>query len=112
MNIAITGGARGIGRATAEACIRAGWRVAIADLDPSLTEQTATALGAAPFTADVRDRDAFAASGDGAEERLGLLDALVNNAGIFLLGPFAEEDPRHTVRMVEVNVLGVMNGTR
>src|SRR3954453_21261779 len=109
--VAITGAARGIGRATAEACLRAGWRVAIADLDPALTEETARAIGAEPFTADVRDRDSFAAFLDGAEATLGPLDALVNNAGVFHLGRFADESPEHTRRMVDVNLVGVLNGT-
>src|SRR3954471_12657412 len=114
MVIAITGGARGIGRATADACVRAGHRVAIADLDLALalTQETARAIGAEGFQVDVVDRDSFAAFLDAAEERLGPLDALVNNAGIFFLGPYAEEPPEHTVRQVEVNVLGVMHGTR
>src|SRR4051812_46888597 len=112
MEIAITGAARGIGRATAEACVRAGHRVAIADLDLALTQRTAREIGAEAFQVDVRDRDAFDAFLAGAEERLGPLDALVNNAGVFFLGPYAEEPPEHTVRMVEVNVLGVMHGTR
>ena len=111
MVIAISGAARGIGRATAEACLRAGHRVAIGDLDLALTQETAEQIGAEAFQVDVRDRDAFAAFLDGAEERLGPLDALVNNAGIFFLGPYAEEPPERTVRMVEVNVLGVMHGT-
>jgi NAD(P)-dependent dehydrogenase (short-subunit alcohol dehydrogenase family) len=111
VNIAITGGARGIGRATAEACVRAGWRVAIADLDPALTDEAARAIGAEPFVADVRERDSFAAFLDGAEAKLGPLDALVNNAGVFHLGRFAEESPEHTRRMVDVNVVGVLNGT-
>ena len=110
--VAITGAARGIGRATAEASIRAGHRVAIADLDAELTEQTASAIGAEAFQADVTDADSFAAFLDGAEERLGPLDVLVNNAGIIFLGPFAEETPEHTRRQVEVNVLGVTTGTR
>src|SRR3954452_14744838 len=110
--VAITGAARGIGRATAEACLRAGWKVAIADLDLALTEETARAIGAEAFTVDVTDRDAFAAFLDDVEQRLGPIDVLVNNAGIFFLGPYAEEPPEHTVRMVEVNVLGVMHGTR
>ena len=110
--VAISGAARGIGRATAEASIRAGHRVAIADLDLELTQQTASAIGAEAFQADVTDADSFAAFLDGAEERLGALDVLVNNAGVFFLGPYADETPEHTRRMVEVNVLGVMTGTR
>jgi NAD(P)-dependent dehydrogenase (short-subunit alcohol dehydrogenase family) len=110
--VAITGGARGIGRATAEACLRAGHRVAIADLDLAVTEETARAIGAEALQVDVTDRASFAAFLDGAEERLGPLDVLINNAGIFFLGPFAEESPEHTDRQVAVNVLGVMTGTR
>src|SRR4051812_174738 len=110
--VAITGGARGIGRATAEACLRAGHRVAIADLDLDVTQETANAIGAEAFQVDVTDRDSFAAFLDGTEERVGPLDVLVNNAGIFFLGPFAEEAPDHTDRQVAVNVLGVMTGTR
>lgn len=114
MNVAITGGARGIGRATAEAAVRAGHRVAIADLDGALAESAAREIGtqAAGFAADVRDRDSFTAFLDGAEDRFGPLDALVNNAGVAFLGAFAEEEPGRTRQTVEVNLLGVLTGSR
>lgn len=114
MNIAITGGARGIGRATAEAAVRAGHRVAIADLDGVLAESAAREIGdqTVGFAADVRDRDSFAAFLDAAENRFGPLDALVNNAGVAFLGPFAEEEPERTRQTVEVNLLGVLCGSR
>src|SRR5262245_6376063 len=91
--VAITGGARGIGKCTAQALLRRGARVAIGDLDLPLAEQTAAELGgnAVAFELDVTDRDSFAAFLDGAEKELGPVDVLVNNAGIMPLGPFADE---------------------
>jgi NAD(P)-dependent dehydrogenase (short-subunit alcohol dehydrogenase family) len=112
--VAITGGARGIGRATAEACARAGMKVAIGDLDPALAAATAGEIGSgvAGLGVDVRDRNAFDTFLREAEQRHGPLDALVNNAGVFFLGGFRDEDPAHTRQMVEVNLLGVMTGSQ
>ena len=112
--VAITGGARGIGRATAEACARAGMRVAIGDLDPELSAATAAELGgdAVGLGLDVTDADAFEAFLGEAEERVGELYALVNNAGVLFLGPYAEEDPGNTQTMLDVNVAGVLTGSR
>src|SRR5213593_2212719 len=92
---AITGGARGIGRATAAAFVREGITVAIGDLDLELAQQTASELGhgtiALPL--DVTSRASVAAFIDAAEDQLGPLDILVNNAGIMLVGrPLWEED--------------------
>lgn len=114
MNVAITGGARGIGLATAEACLRAAMRVAIGDLDRQRAESAATELGgdATAASVDVRDRDSFVAFLDAAERALGPLDALVNNAGVLFIGPFAEEDSARTRQIVEVNLLGVMTGSQ
>src|SRR5829696_5764515 len=59
--VAITGGARGIGRATAAALVRKGARVAIGDLDAELAERTAAELGGGTIALplDVTDRDSF-----------------------------------------------------
>ena len=85
---AITGAARGIGRATAEAFLRQGMKVAIGDVDLDAASQTAAELGASTVALplDVTDRDSFAAFLDGAEQQLGPLDVLVNNAGIMQVG--------------------------
>jgi NAD(P)-dependent dehydrogenase (short-subunit alcohol dehydrogenase family) len=112
--VAITGGARGIGRATAEQLVREGARVAIGDLDPQLTESVAGELGGETvgLELDVTDRASFAAFLDGVEERLGPVDVLVNNAGIMPLGDFAEEDDATSQRIIDINVHGVLTGTK
>lgn len=111
---AITGGARGIGRATAQALLRQGMRVAIGDVDIEAARQTASELGpsAVALPLDVTDRESFSAFLDGAEEQLGPIDVLVNNAGIMQLGRFIDEDDLTARRMVDINVHGVILGTK
>jgi len=111
---AITGAARGIGRATAEAFLRQGMRVAIGDVDLEAARQTASELGASTVALplDVTDRDSFTAFLDGAEEQLGPLDVLVNNAGIMQLGRFIDEDDLTARRMVDINLHGVILGMK
>ena len=112
--VAITGGARGIGKATATALMRRGARIAIGDLDLELAEKTAAELGgnAVAFQLDVTDRDSFAAFLDGAEKELGPLDVLINNAGIMPLGRFAEESDETARMMIDINLHGVIYGTK
>ncbi len=111
---AITGGARGIGRATAQAFVRQGMKVAIGDLDLQTAQQTADELGpvGAAFGLDVTDRDSFAAFLDATQEELGPLDVLVNNAGIMQIGRFQDEDDATARRQVDINVHGVITGTK
>ena len=109
---AVTGGARGIGRATAHALARAGARVAIGDLDGDLAARSAAEVGALGLQLDVSDRESFERFLDEVESTLGPLDVLVNNAGIVHLGRFLDEDDAATRRQFDVNVFGVINGTR
>src|SRR6188472_4635193 len=111
---AITGAARGIGKATAQAFAREGMKVAIGDLDAELAEQAAAEMGpnVAGFALDVTRRDSFEAFIDAAEERFGPLDVLVNNAGIMPLGRFLDEDEATAVRMVDINLHGVIHGMK
>jgi NADP-dependent 3-hydroxy acid dehydrogenase YdfG len=111
---AITGAARGIGRATAQAFLRQGMRVAIGDVDIDAARQTASELGpsAVALPLDVTDRESFSAFLDGAEEQLGPLDVLVNNAGIMQLGRFVDEDDLTAQRMVDINIHGVILGMK
>jgi NAD(P)-dependent dehydrogenase (short-subunit alcohol dehydrogenase family) len=110
--VAITGGARGIGKATAAALVRKGCRVAIGDLDLELAERTAAELGGGTvaLALDVTDRDSFAAFLDEAERQLGPLDVLVNNAGIMPVTPFVEESVDSIRRQLDINVYGVITG--
>jgi NADP-dependent 3-hydroxy acid dehydrogenase YdfG len=111
---AITGAARGIGRATAQALIRQGMKVAIGDLDEQAARETAEELGASAIALplDVTDRGSFAAFLDGAEAQLGALDVLVNNAGIMQLGRFIDEDDLTARRMIDINLHGVILGCK
>jgi NADP-dependent 3-hydroxy acid dehydrogenase YdfG len=111
---AITGAARGIGRATAAAFLRQGMRVAIGDVDFEAASRTAAELGGSTvaLALDVTDRDSFNAFLDGAEEQLGPLDVLVNNAGIMQVGRFIDEDDLTARRMVDINLHGVILGCK
>jgi NADP-dependent 3-hydroxy acid dehydrogenase YdfG len=112
--VAITGAARGIGRATAEALAREGASVAIGDLDGDLARTTAREIGprATAFQLDVTDRGSFERFVDAVQAEVGPVDVLVNNAGIMPLGPFVEEDDATARRLVDVNVHGVMIGMK
>ncbi len=112
--VAVTGGARGIGRSTAGALVSEGAQVAIGDLDLPLAEQTAAELGGGTvaFELDVTQRESFARFLDEVADALGPLDVLINNAGIMPLGPFVEEDDATARRMVDINVHGVIYGMK
>jgi short-subunit dehydrogenase len=115
---AITGGARGIGRATAQAFLRQGMRVAIGDVDLQAAQQTAKEIGASTHPGpialglDVTERESFSTFLDEVEEQLGPLDVLVNNAGIMPLGRFIDEDDLTTRRMIDINLNGVILGMK
>ena len=111
---AITGGARGIGKATARAFLREGMKVAIGDLDLTAAQATAEELGGGTvaFELNVADRASFERFVDQAEEALGPLDVLVNNAGIMTLGRFLDEDDDAARRMIDINVHGVIHGMK
>jgi NADP-dependent 3-hydroxy acid dehydrogenase YdfG len=111
---AITGAARGIGKATAEAFVRQGMKVAIGDLDLEEAQRTADRLGpdAIAVELNVTDKDSIERFLDETEQRLGPVDVLVNNAGIMQLGRFWEEDDATARRMVDINLHGVIFGTK
>ncbi len=112
--IAITGGARGIGKATAEALSRAGAVVAIGDLDADLAAEAAAGLSgnAIGLALDVTDRVGFSAFLDEVETQLGPLYGLVNNAGIMPTGNIDLEDDATTTREIAINLHAVIHGTK
>ncbi len=112
--VAITGAARGIGKATAKALIGKGAKVSIGDVDVDVAQQTAEELGAGTIALplDVTDRasvDDFVAQ---TEERLGPIDVFINNAGIMPTTWFLEEDEASIHRQFSINVMGPINGMR
>ncbi|MET9265491.1 SDR family oxidoreductase [Amycolatopsis sp. NPDC004079] len=112
--VVVTGGAQGIGAATAAALHRRGARLVLGDLDRVRAEKTAGELGpdvvASPL--DVTDTAAFTAFLDDVESTVGPIDVLINNAGIMPLSPLDEEDDAATRRLLEINVHAVVHGTR
>jgi NAD(P)-dependent dehydrogenase (short-subunit alcohol dehydrogenase family) len=117
--VAITGAGRGIGAATARALHRAGAVVVLGDLDVDLVTAAAEDLNRAAGPArafagalDVTDRASFTAFLDLAEQRGGRLDVLINNAGIMPLSDLADEPDEVTRRIVDVNLHGVLLGTK
>lgn len=112
--VVITGGARGIGRATAAAVARLGAAVAIGDLDLDLAKGTADEIegDTLALPLDVTDHARFTQFLDEVEKQLGPIDVLVNNAGIMRLGPFEDEDDRTTGHHLAINLHAVIHGTR
>lgn len=109
--IAITGGARGIGLATARELARRGAVVVLGDLDETLAREAAAHVGcgAVGLVVDVSDSDSFGRFLAHATAEAPL-DVLINNAGIMPIGPFLEQAPATFKRTMEVNVLGCLNG--
>ncbi|MFE4457374.1 SDR family oxidoreductase [Nocardia tengchongensis] len=116
--IAITGGARGIGRSTAEEFIARGAAVVIGDIDADLVQKTAAEIAEksggriAGLPLDVTDSAQFEAFLDAAEQELSGLDVLVNNAGIMPTGAFLEESEKLSDRQLDINVRGVIIGSK
>ncbi|MFI5803265.1 SDR family NAD(P)-dependent oxidoreductase [Streptomyces sp. NPDC051561] len=103
----VTGGASGIGLATAELLAQRGAQVAVLDLDPS--GAGAPLLG---FKADVSDDTSVRAAVAAAVDALGGLDILVNNAGIGAAGTVEDNDDEQWHRVLDVNVLGMVRVSR
>jgi NAD(P)-dependent dehydrogenase (short-subunit alcohol dehydrogenase family) len=109
----ITGAASGIGRATALELGRAGYALALCDLDPLELERTATATGAGiAQVVDVGQAEQVQRLAEACRERFGRVDVLVNNAGILRLGPWQDVSEADWRKLFEVNLLAVARVTR
>jgi len=97
----VTGGASGIGAATARLLAARGARVAIID------REVRGDSGLLELSCDVGDRDAVLASVTEAATYLGGLDVLVNNAGIGAVGDVSENDDAAWAHVLDVNVVGI-----
>ncbi len=108
--VVISGGARGIGLATARAFAERGARVAIGDIDAGLAGREAAGFGGLGAPLDVRDRDSFRGFVARARSELGPVDLLVNNAGIMPTGRFHEANPGLMDTQIDINLRGVIHG--
>ncbi|SMC40783.1 L-iditol 2-dehydrogenase [Rhizobium sp. RU36D] len=104
----ITGSARGIGRAFAEAYVREGATVAIADIDFARASRTASEIGEAAYAVklDVTDQASIDAAIRAVEDKNGGLDILINNAALFDLAPIVEITRESYDRLFSINVAG------
>jgi len=109
--VVITGGARGIGRATAERLAAAGCTVVIGDLDAALAASVASDIGRGARSAelDVTSAESWRAFLEATADA-GPVDALVNNAGVMPIGSLLKEPDEVTRTIVDVNLHGVIHG--
>jgi short-subunit dehydrogenase len=117
LNVVVTGAARGIGEATARRLAAAGHRLALGDLDTELVGAVAESItlgragSATSAHLDVTSpeswREFLAAT-----QEVGPVDVLVNNAGIMPLGQVLKEPDEVTRKIFDVNVFGIINGTK
>jgi NAD(P)-dependent dehydrogenase (short-subunit alcohol dehydrogenase family) len=111
--VVITGGARGIGFATATALHNLGAKVAIGDVDEAKLKESGTALGVDVYgKLDVTDPESFSSFLDDVERQLGPLDVLINNAGIMPAGKVIDEPDTLTRRILDINTYGVILGSK
>jgi D-sorbitol dehydrogenase (acceptor) len=106
----ITGSARGIGRAFAEAYVREGATVAIADINLEAAQKTAAEIGDKAYAVklDVTDLASIEAAVKAVEQKMGGLDILINNAALFDAAPIVEITKASYDKLLSVNVAGTL----
>ncbi|GKQ38618.1 SDR family oxidoreductase [Streptomyces sp. A012304] len=116
--VLVTGAGSGIGRATALAFAKAGARVVAVDRDGEAASHTAElsrlsgARTAWAATVDVSDEQAMEDFAKKVAAEYGVVDVLVNNAGVGLSGPFFDTTPDDWRKVLDVNLWGVIHGCR
>jgi 2-hydroxycyclohexanecarboxyl-CoA dehydrogenase len=108
----VTGAARGIGAAIATELAAQGHRVAVADILDEDAAKTAAAIDGVAVHLDVTDTDSVSAAVAEAEQRLGPLEILVNNAGWDEFRPFLNTEEPLWQRIVEINYMGCLRCCR
>ena len=107
--VLITGGARGIGQATAARFLEEGARVVVLDRDSAGCRRIAQEMPdlTGTIVADVADADAVARAFNELDDLMNALDVLINNAGISIRNPFLDVTPRQWLEVIDVNLNGV-----
>lgn len=106
----ITGAARGIGRAFAEAYVREGAKVVIADINIEGARATAEAIGkgANAVELDVTSQHSIDRAVSDTVDRVGGIDILINNAALFSAAPLTEITREDYGRVFDINVGGTL----
>jgi len=109
-NALITGAARGIGLAFAQAYVAEGARVAIADIDIDRARAAAAEMGDAAIAVqmDVTDQTSIDSAVAQVADRFGRIDILINNAALFTAAPVVEIDRADYARVFDINVGGTL----
>ena len=110
--IFITGASTGIGLETARLFQSKNWKVAATMRSPEKAGDLQKIADIETFRLDVTDVDSIKSAINGAIEKFGRIDAVVNNAGYGLLGPFEAASPDQVERQFQTNVLGLFNVCR
>jgi 3-oxoacyl-[acyl-carrier protein] reductase len=113
----ITGGARGIGHATAVKFATLGARVAVCDINPDLAQQTLAEIRAVNgeaqgFRVDVTDKQEIGGMVRGVMDKWGRIDVLVNNAGIVMDAQLKKMTDEQFDKVIDINLKGVYNCSR
>ncbi|MEV4798997.1 glucose 1-dehydrogenase [Nonomuraea sp. NPDC049421] len=110
--VIITGGARGMGAATARRCAAAGARLVLTDVLAEEGAATAKELDARFIAHDVTSEDAWAAVVEETVDAYGRLDGLVNNAGIATAQLIEQQSLADFERVIQVNLTGTFLGLK
>ncbi|TJY58840.1 glucose 1-dehydrogenase [Sinimarinibacterium sp. CAU 1509] len=110
----VTGGARGMGAATAQLFVEEGAKVMIADILDSEGEQLAASLGASArfMHHDVSDENSWTQLIEATQSAFGAIDVLVNNAGVLMFKTIQTTAKDEFERVIRINLIGTFLGTR
>ncbi|HSV59211.1 MAG TPA: 2-hydroxycyclohexanecarboxyl-CoA dehydrogenase [Variovorax sp.] len=112
--VVVTGGGGGIGGATCRRFGAEGAQVAVFDLNLEAAEKVAAAVRAGggkaqAFQCDITDRESVNAAVAAAEEKFGVVDVLVNNAGWDIFKPFTKTEPAQWDKLIAINLTGALH---
>lgn len=110
--VLITGSSSGIGLETAKLFQAKNWKVAATMRTPDRAEDLQKIVDIECLRLDVTDVDSIKAAIAGTLDKFGRIDAVVNNAGFAVVGPFEAATQEQIERQMQVNVYGVMNVCR
>jgi len=113
-NAVVTGAARGMGYEITSRLVSLGWHVAALDINATAVAEAAAKIGpnVVPVAVDISDFDAVQKAIDGVRTQIGPLQAIVNNAGLWVTKPFVDTNPDIWMPDFKVNLYGTLNCTR